>query len=168
VSHPIASLLPVFAAALLLAACWADVATRRIPDSLPAALVLLGLGQAVLAGGFLAASIAGLGSLLAGWVLWKRGLLGGGDVKLLAGAATIAGPAGLPALAFGTAVLGGVLALPFLLARRPGLVLAPAGRAAGPLRRGLRAERRRLRRGGPLPYAVAIAGGTAVALSLGN
>jgi len=47
-------------------------------------------------------------------VLFARGFLGGGDVKLLAAATLWAGPADTPALLVLTGVLGGALAL-FLL-----------------------------------------------------
>ncbi|MFL1464048.1 prepilin peptidase [Roseococcus sp. DSY-14] len=159
----------VLAACVALAlACWADLAARLIPDRAPATLAAAGAGLQALQGGAGAAALALLAALLllalaAG--AWRRGLMGGGDVKLLAGAALLAGWQGVPALLLGTAVLGGLLALPYLLARRPGAALPPAGRAAGRLRRVLRAEARRLRRGGPLPYGLAIAGGAALSLA---
>jgi prepilin peptidase CpaA len=81
--------------------------------------------SATLVGG-LAAVACGLGVLLAGAVLFSRGLFGGGDVKLIAAAALWAGPnATLPLLAL-TGLLGGVLTL---------LLLSPVGAyCAGTLR----------------------------------
>jgi prepilin peptidase CpaA len=58
---------------------------------------------------------------------------------------------------------GGVLALPYLMCRRriaPPAPVRPSLLAA----RAWRAERFRLRRGGPVPYGVAIAVGTAFGL----
>lgn len=53
-----------------------------------------------------------------GAVLFARGYIGGGDVKLLAAAALWAGPALLPSLLILTGILGGVLAL---------ILLSPVG-----------------------------------------
>ena len=64
--------------------------------------------------GALGAIGCALAVFLVGAVLFARGWLGGGDVKLLTAATLWAGPAGTPALLVLTGVLGGVLAL-FLL-----------------------------------------------------
>lgn len=148
-------------AALALAwAAWHDVLARTIPNGLAAAVVALGLclqalrgGEALLWSGFAAAVVFLLGALA-----WARGWMGGGDVKLLAAASTLV-PAPLVPTAIATVALaGGPLALVYLALRR--VVRVPARRPRGLLARGLRAEAWRIRRGGPLPYGVAIAGGT--------
>ncbi len=64
--------------------------------------------------GALAAIGCAAAVFLGGAVLFARGYLGGGDVKLLAAATLWAGPAGTPTLLMLTGVLGGALAL-FLL-----------------------------------------------------
>jgi prepilin peptidase CpaA len=65
-----------------------------------------------------------------------------------------------------TAVFGGLLCVPYL----PGPILfsrPPPGKPVGMLRRIMRCEHWRLRRRGPLPYAVAIAVGIMFALMQG-
>ncbi|HTV87456.1 MAG TPA: prepilin peptidase [Stellaceae bacterium] len=101
--------------------------------------------------GGLAAIGCALAVFLAGAVLFARGYLGGGDVKLLSAAALWAGPAGLATLLLLTAVLGGALAL-FLLLPVGGQLATAArlmlGQPAFPATRGLAM---------PIPYGVAIA-----------
>lgn len=69
------------------------------------------------------------------------------------------GFAGAGAVGLALLAAGGALALGYLALRR--LLRGPAGKARGGglLRRLLRRERRRILRGGPLPYGVAIAAG---------
>ncbi len=144
----------------LAAAAYRDVAVRRIPNALVAAVAVIGvarqaatdfgvLGLAVLASAFV---------LLAAMFLWQRGVLGGGDVKLLAAAALLVPPAAVPHLLLATAVAGGVVAASHLMLR--GRTAVPAAIPAGALGRVLRCEAWRIGRGAPLPYGVAIAAGT--------
>lgn len=149
---------------LLAAASAHDVAARTIPGLTCVAIALLGLLARDVAGQ-LAPAVAAAGAVFAGaFLCWRRGWLGGGDVKLLGAAALAVPPASVPALLAATAIAGAGLALLYLAARR--VVAAPAGpRPRGLLARAVRAERWRIARGGPLPYAVAIAlGMAAVAL----
>jgi prepilin peptidase CpaA len=150
--------------ALLLAASAVDLRSRRIPNVLVVTGALIGLGlQATWpagrglfdpawpgAIGLNAALLATVALLAAGALLWRAGLFGAGDAKLLAALGPYIGPAGvLPVLLY-TLLAGGVLALAvsawrtgqlWLAARTP----APAAPAAiGALR---------------LPYALAIAAG---------
>ena len=60
----------------------------------------------------------GLGVVLAGIILFAKGIIGGGDLKLLAAASIWTGWAGVLAFLFLVAVLGGVLALVILAAHR--------------------------------------------------
>jgi len=142
---------------LLLAAAH-DVVARTVPNGLAMTLAAIGVGLRALSGGL------GLGLLIGALVFclaafcWRRGWMGGGDAKLLAATAILVPPA--LALSFVTAVAmsGGLLAVCYLLARR--LVAPPAAqRPRGLFARALRVERWRIRRGGPLPYACAIAAG---------
>lgn len=55
---------------------------------------------------------------LAGFALFAMGVLGGGDVKVIAAASLWTGTAALAPFAFWTTAAGGVLALVMLLARR--------------------------------------------------
>ena len=92
---------------------------------------------------------AGLGLLVVGAVLFFRGVWGGGDAKLLPAAAVWTGFAGMPRFLMVMALVGGVLAVVALLARR--VPLGPPGP--------LRAWGERLAAAGHVPYGVAIAAG---------
>jgi len=113
-------------AGLMAMAAFDDFRRLIIPNVVPAGLCLLwplhlatapGMG---LAAGAAAASCAA-GVFLAGAVLFSRGLIGGGDVKLLAAATLWAGPAATSALLLLTGVFGGLLCL---------FVLTPLGQIA--------------------------------------
>lgn len=144
----------------LAAAAYRDVAVRRIPNACVAAIAAIGAvrhaatGPETLGLAALASAIV----LLATVMLWQRGLVGGGDVKLLAASALLVPPAAVPHLLLATAIAGGLLAASHLLLR--GRAAVPAAVAAGPLARVLRCEAWRIGRGAPLPYGVAIAAGT--------
>lgn len=148
---------------LLLAAC-RDIATRTIPNSIPAVVAVTGLIGRVLNGpSALAVSTgASVALFVLLLILHARGLLGGGDVKLIP--ATALGFS-LPAInhfVFVTAMAGGMLAVIHLLARwtlrgRPPMAPPPRGSALP--RRVFSAERWRIARHGSLPYGVAIACG---------
>lgn len=101
-----------------------DAVTLRIPNAL---IVYLLAGYAatvaLTAPGWthLAASAAvGLAVLAAGGLLFARGWMGGGDVKLLAVTALWLGPAATPALMLLTAIAGGVLTLMLVACRALG------------------------------------------------
>jgi prepilin peptidase CpaA len=145
---------------LLLLAAWRDVVARIIPDLLVLPLALIGLaGRLTL--GWDAALEAMLAALLLFGILLgcaMRGWLGGGDVKLAAALALGFPPAATWNFVVATALAGGLMGLCYLNGRRIAPRLAPAAEA-GPLARILAVEAWRLRRGGPLPYGVAIAAG---------
>ena len=150
---------------LLAVASAIDLRTRRIPNALVLTGALLGLGlQAALPAGrglfdsyapggigLSAALLAGVVMLAAGMLLWRGGLFGAGDAKLLAALGPYIGPAGvLPVLLY-TLVAGGVLALAASAWRQGHLWLAT------------RARLPRAARPSPtpqLPYALAITAGT--------
>jgi prepilin peptidase CpaA len=153
---------------VLLAAAIHDLAARTIPNTFPIILALAGIALRIAAGG-LPEALAGAAvvALLAGFC-WLRGWLGGGDVKLLAAAALAVPGGAIPGFVLSVGLIGGLLALAYLLAR--GLVPAGSVRLAPaslPVR-AWRAECWRIRRGGPLPYAVAIAVAGTLALVHGG
>lgn len=150
------------ALSLLALAAWSDLATRTIPDWISAVLALLGLGLRAADGlSALAASFGIAGVLfMALAALHARGIIGGGDVKLIAALALGLAPIGTSQMLFGIACAGGVLAILYLALRALPAPKPPV-QGAGTLRRVIAAERWRSRRRGPLPYAVAIACGGA-------
>lgn len=161
-------LLPIVAVPALLAAALHDIAARTIPNGLCLGVAVLGLAARGAAGelvpGLLAASLVFLFAAVA----WHFRLMGGGDVKLLGACALLLPPQAAPSLILAVALAGGVLGLLYLGMRPLLPAMAPAARhrslPAGLPRRALRAEAWRIRRGGSLPYGVAIALGTFVTL----
>jgi prepilin peptidase CpaA len=147
-----------------------DLRSRRIPDAvtLPATGLLL-LARLLLTGwdGLFGMAVGVVGAL-AGWAVFRGiawcGGMGLGDVKLMAAVGAALGwPLVLRALLF-TAIAGGVQALVVAVgAGRLGPALRGAGalllRGHGSTRRGTAPER-----GLAVPYAVAIAAGTAFAV----
>jgi len=145
-----------------------DLAARTVPNMVPVAIFFMGGAlRAVehnLPLGLLIAAI----SFVVLLPLWMFGIIGGGDVKLWTAMAmvippTLSGQIGFLVSVF---ILGGVLALIYLGLRR--VVVAPVfvGVRHGSLaRRVLRAEAWRISHRGPLPYAMAIAGGGLLTLA---
>ena len=143
---------------LLLSAALHDFMARTVPNGVAATLAVIGIAVRVLAGGLAAGLLVGLIVFALAAFCWRRGWMGGGDVKLLAATALLVPPPLVPSFVTVVAICGGALALIYLVARR---YVGPP-RSARPqslLARALRVERWRIRRGGPLPYACAIAAG---------
>jgi prepilin peptidase CpaA len=156
----------MLAGPLLALVAWRDLAARLLPDG--PALALLGIGIAARAPLGWDALLQSLGAAALLFVVLlaaaTRGWLGGGDVKLAGAIAVGLEPAVAWSFVWWTSIAGAGLALPYLLARRLSpAVPSLAPRAALP-RRWAAIEARRLVRGGPLPYAVAIAAGAVLAI----
>lgn len=157
---------------LLVTASLCDLETRRIPNPVSVALALSGLGARLVNAGPLAAldgvvsALAVLGLL---WLPWRRGWLGGADVKVAMGAAVWIGLAHLPHFVFAAALAGGPLALACWL-------LAPRG-ARADVRVTLweLVVLRRLPRtyavsaaSIAVPYSIAVAAGASVTILVGS
>jgi prepilin peptidase CpaA len=151
----------------LLSAALHDVAFRTIPNWISAVLFLVGILIRARSGTLVPGLIEGLIIFLGAAFCWRRGWLGGGDVKLLASAAVLVPPALAACLLVDVALSGGILAVFYLTLAQ--LVTRPscAPRPLGLLRRVCRAERYRMSRRGPLPYGSAIAAGALIALFRG-
>ncbi len=123
-------------------AALSDLRRFRIPNRDPllllAAFVIAALARPPAGAALVAHLAAGLVVFAAGAALFRLGVWGGGDVKLLAGVAVWCGFGGLACVLAVMARAGGLLALAVLLAGRL------RGRATG---------------GGHLPYGLAIAAG---------
>lgn len=154
--------------ALLGYAAWRDLTTRTIPDAVPLALAVLGIAVRVPAGWDAVATSALVWAalFLALVALHARGLLGGGDVKLLAALALGLAPLDTLNVVVATALVGGVLGLLYILLSRFLPAAAPARplRQLATLRRLATVEAWRIRRRGPLPYGIAIAAGGSLVL----
>jgi prepilin peptidase CpaA len=149
-------------------ACVSDLRTRRIPNRLVLTLLLTGLAFAILSRPALPAVLAAVSGFALGLAIWLPfyllRMLGAGDVKLFAAAATWLGPMQTVHAAILAALAGGVLALLYLLWTRmikdalTGMVgWAIAVRYAG-WRNPVPATQARHQ----LPYGVALAAGAAL------
>ena len=153
---PTASFLEIV---LLLYVATIDIATRLIRNEICLVLALLGIASQFASPMQVAESlIAATILLLLLLVIHTRGLIGGGDVKLLVALAIGLPLMGVIQLLTITALAGGILALVHLMMRiLPYPRLAPAGSSF--VRRVYAIERWRHLRHAPLPYGVAIACG---------
>jgi prepilin peptidase CpaA len=136
-------------AGLMLIAAVEDLRRLVIPNTVVSALCVLWPLQLASAPttsltGSAVAALCATSVFAAGALLFSRGLMGGGDVKLLTAATLWAGPGLTPALLIVTAVLGGLLTLVLLSPLALRAVFAPTA-AAGAAKRM------------PVPYGVAIA-----------
>lgn len=101
------------AAPLLAIAAAFDVARHRIPNAISVAVAVLGIASALLRAGPRAAllALAALAVVFAALLVpWRRGFLGGGDLKLAAAAAAWVGLGGLWRYGLASGVTLGVLA----------------------------------------------------------
>jgi prepilin peptidase CpaA len=145
-----ALILPLLAMTVFALAALTDVAGRRIPNRLVLALVALAtvrIGAELLGGvGFGAPALdlgLALGVFLVGAFVFHFGMIGGGDVKLIAAGVLWTGAGAAGEFLLATAIAGGVLAGAFLLQTR----LAPRPEGAARVRPP------------SLPYGIAIAAG---------
>ncbi|MGY3590516.1 prepilin peptidase CpaA [Bradyrhizobium sp. USDA 4341] len=145
--------------ALLFYVATIDIATRLIRNEICLALAFLGIvgqvaGPMQIGQSLIVAAIL----FLVLFVIYQRGMIGGGDVKLLVALAIGLPLSGVIELLTVTALAGGALAAVHLMMRRlPSPRLTPAGSSL--VRRVYAVERWRHLRHAPLPYGVAIACG---------
>jgi len=152
---------------LLLTTAVHDIMARTVPNRLAAAVAAVGTAVQLMQGALLPAALAALLVFVVAALCWRHGLMGGGDVKLLAATALLVPPGSVPALIAAISLFGAALAFVYLASRRR-VTLGRSTAPHGLMARAMRAERWRLRRGGPLPYAVAIASGAAFIIITGT
>lgn len=167
-SSSVMLLLTLAGAVLLIGAALHDVVARTVPNWVSIALALIGSCLRIIDHNFFIGFAVGLAVFACAAFCWRRGWLGGGDVKLLGGTAIMISPMAVFSFLTAMSISGAVLALIYLIA---GFFARSAARAAAKngrhvsgrpsnfLNRVYRVELRRMRRGGPLPYACAIAVG---------
>ena len=144
-------------------ACLQDWAMRLVPNRVPAAIALLGLVLRLVDGTLLLGLLAAFIVFFIAAFCWRRGWLGGADVKLFGAGALLVPPGAASGFVLVSCIAGGILAILYTIAAR--FVPPPAPvRPLSQLRRYLRLEQRRLQRRGPLPYATAIAAGATFVL----
>jgi prepilin peptidase CpaA len=107
---------------LLIVACVIDIRARRIPNTLVATVLVLGVLVSTASDPVLPGLIRALSGASVGLVVWLPGwllrMMGAGDVKLFAAAGAWLGPFGALNAALFAAVAGGVLALIWMFAVR--------------------------------------------------
>jgi len=154
----------LFAAAMaLLFAAAHDVAVRTVPNPVSLIVAVAGLGLNAMDGQLLPALFDATLVFAGVWYCWRRGWIGGGDVKLLTACVLLVPQAAVPEMLLGTGLAGGLLALFYVALARvmsPGIWPRPASFVG----RVWRAERRRIKRGLSLPYSCAIAAGALLTL----
>ena len=156
--HSVAILTSLAAGAFVFSAMH-DIAFRTVPDWTSLALTMDGTALRLLDHDMPAGIACGAATFIVATLCWRAGWLGGGDVKLLAAVTMLVPPSLAVTLLFDVALSGGILALLYLALAQ---VIPPPPtepRPLGLLRRICRAERYRISRRGPLPYASAIAVG---------
>ena len=144
---------------ILVIIAYGDLRTRRIPNVLAAIVAVLGTIRMMLAADPIAAAHtieASFGVLAVGFFAFRRGIVGGGDAKLIAATALIVGWQELLSFLFVMSIYGGALAVTILardklqrywrLSRRAELASTISG--AGPATISMRST---------VPYGVAIA-----------
>lgn len=143
----------------LVIAAASDLANRTIPNYAVLAVASAGLIVRIEGGSASLVSLWAVVGLIALLVLlYSRNLLGGGDVKLMAAVSLALTATDCYRFVTATVLFGGVLAMAYLLLRK---VLPPLRCKPGAPRllRIAAVEGRRIRRGAPLPYGIAIAAG---------
>jgi prepilin peptidase CpaA len=146
-------------------AAWRDIATRTIPDLVGLAILVVGLVIRLPNGWAAVATSAAASAILFLLMLpfHHRGMVGGGDLKLIASLAFGLSPLGSYQMVLAIVLAGGVLAVVYLALRQI-LRLLDVGRRQPPRRRTIArrvmaVELWRIRKGAPLPYGLAIAAG---------
>ncbi len=151
---------------------WSDVRTRRIPNWLTGPSILIGLILHLALGGWSSLGTAALAGLLAGAVFLVFHLAGGmgaGDVKLMTAVSVLAGLSHFAEILIATALMGGLFALTLAISRRRlkhtlaniGVLVAHHGTSGLRPHSDLNVGNAETLR---LPYGLAIAAGTGIAL----
>ena len=157
-------------ALLLFVAAWRDVVSRTIPDGVGLLLLAIGGLSRLFEGPSALATSAAAALLLFVllMVVYSRGFIGGGDVKLMTAFAIGLSPLNSYRFVVATAIAGGVLGIVYLVLSRSKRLPQPTSDRSL-LQRVMAVEFWRARRRGSLPYGVAIAaGGTFVLLHTGS
>jgi prepilin peptidase CpaA len=151
----------------LVIAAVCDLKRRRIPNALTLALLVVGLAaQGIFHGPVAALSglAAGVIVILALYLPWNAGGIGGGDVKLAAATATWLGFSHIIPFALATAIAGGVVALVCYVVARPGTRAEVRANVTLAVLQGELPAAPSHRTGHlSVPYALAIAAGAAIA-----
>ena len=153
----------IAAIAILLYASASDILIRSVPNWVSIALIVTGLSIDLARGGAIAGIMVAVLVFTSTVLLWKLGMMGGADAKLIPAATMLFPPDHVPELLICVAFSGGLLSAIYLTLRHCP-ILVPRRSSVAVLRR-FRIEQRRARRADALPYVVAICAGTLIALA---
>ncbi len=161
------TLILVLGIAIFALVAYGDVRRRRIPNALAVAIGALGLVRMILAGdpsAFLHTLAAGAAVFAAAFLLFWRGLVGGGDVKLLTAASLLVGYHDLLSFLLLMSLSGAVVSIAVVAANK----LAPSLDKLGlrPIPRPVTVPVSRQSARLSVPYGVAIAAAGVVILVL--
>lgn len=162
----VSSILTLLVVVVLLFAALHDIAFRTVPNWVSATLMTAAVVLRLLDHRLPAGLACGLAVFTLAAICWRRGWVGGGDVKLLGATAVLVAPNLVLGYIAVVAFMGGALAVLYLLLAQ----LVPALRARRPaslLRRIVIVECRRIRRRASVPYATAISVAALLVLARG-
>ena len=149
---------------ILAFACYGEIRARRIPNWLTLGSVALGIGAAAIEGGTEGLADSALGLLIAGGVFLPfclLGVVGGGDMKLMAAVGAITGYPMVLRVLCDTCIAGGLIAIAIMAWN--GVLLTTLANVFR-LMVGMQRRTKGLRNPPMVPYALAITIGTIVAV----
>jgi prepilin peptidase CpaA len=149
---------------ILAFACYGEIKERRIPNWLTLGGIVLGLGSAAIEGGVQGLSDSALGLAIAGGLFLPfclLGVVGGGDMKLMAAVGAITGWPMVLRVVTDTCIAGGLIAIAIMAWN--GVLLTTLADVFR-IMVGMPRRKRGLRNPPMVPYALAITIGTLVAV----
>ena len=149
---------------LLAYACYGEIRSRRIPNWLTLGGIALGLGAAAIEGGWDGLCDSALGRAIAGGLFLPFclvGVVGGGDMKLMAAVGAIVGWPMVLRVVCNTCIAGGVISVAIMAWN--GVLLSTLANVFR-IMVGMPRRNQGLRNPPMVPYALAITLGTLVAV----
>ena len=149
---------------LLAFACYGEIKSRRIPNWLTLGGIALGIGAAAIENGLEGLTDSALGLAIAGGLFLPfclLGVVGGGDMKLMAAVGAITGWPMVLRVLCDTCIAGGLIAVAIMAWN--GVLLTTLANAFR-LMVGMQRRNQGLRNPPMVPYALAITLGTLVAV----
>ena len=149
---------------ILALACYWEIRERRIPNWLTLGAIVLGIGASAIEGGFDGLIDSALGLAIAGGLFLPfclLGVVGGGDMKLMAAVGAITGWPMVLRVVCDTCVAGGLIAVAIMAWN--GVLLTTLGNVFR-IMVGMPRRHHGLRNPPMVPYALAITIGTLVAV----
>ena len=154
----------IFLPFILAFACYSEIKARRIPNWLTLSSIVLGLGAAAIEGGMVNLHESALGLAIAGGLFLPfclLGVVGGGDMKLMAAVGAITGYPMVLRVLCDTCIAGGLIAIAIMAWN--GVLLTTLANVFR-IMVGMQRRTKGLRNPPMVPYALAITIGTLFAV----